>query len=84
MPIDFVCSFFLFFSSSHDDSTWMNEYMYSFCCCFSFSFLIFILSIKVKELDIAAGHHVSFLYSISRRWLSMLWACHLIHKRSKW
>jgi hypothetical protein len=49
----------------------------------SFLFFVFSFSIKVKELDIAAGHHVSFLYSISRRWLSMLWACHLIHKRSK-
>jgi hypothetical protein len=56
MPIGFVVFVLSFFFLMMIPPEWMAA-----VSLFSF------LSIKVKELDIAAGHHVSFLYTISRR-----------------
>jgi len=57
---------YFFRSLSHDDSTWTN-------------FFFFFFSYILKEFK---SNYIFFcFYSISRRWLSMLWACHFFHKR---
>jgi hypothetical protein len=68
----FVLSLFF----SHDDSTWMNEWIE---CIASAAVFLFSFLNQNKRIQ----HRWRSSCLISRRWLSMLWACHLIHKSSK-
>jgi hypothetical protein len=61
---------YFFRSLSHDDSTWTNIF-------FSSSSSSHTLHWK-NEFK---SNYIFCFYSISRRWLSMLWACHFLHKR---
>lgn len=87
MPIDFVLSFFLFsFSHMMIPPEWIASitsatavFLFFSSHFFSFLFLLFRFLNQNKRI----GHRCRQLCLISRRWLSMLWACHLIHKNSK-
>jgi hypothetical protein len=55
------------------------EWIHCCCCCF----FLFVSQSEWKNWTSLQAIMSHFYTQFSRRWLSMLWACHLIHKRSK-